>query len=156
MRVIEIVVGLCSMAVVTGCNSSGGGQVRDALKTAFDRAGCPVEVQGDGNVSCASTLNPKPDDACRDPGKKIAWQAVDDTPQRNPIALEFSVRFKAAEQVLEDDYWWPAKCSTSKRTGLLECKVKKGKPAVSGHWYKYVIEVDNTECPLLDPRVWVK
>jgi len=89
---------------------------------------------------------------CRKKNEKISWQAVDKSGQ--PIEQEFSLRFRKADSILEgEDAVGPgSKCNES-RKGSLKCRVRGD--ASEGE-YKYVVQVDNTECPVLDPRIYVR
>ncbi|HEY6598600.1 MAG TPA: hypothetical protein VIZ30_04780, partial [Pseudomonadales bacterium] len=116
---------LLSLGALAGCRSNGAATAGSAtLNVEFNDKGCPLPFRPD--TSCANVPNvPKPDDTvCRTHKEKIAWQAVDRAGVANRN-IRFEVRFREAQQILEDDFWWPARCSISK-DGSLRCRVKKG------------------------------
>ena len=147
MRAIIV---LCVLAGIAGCNTTTQAGPADVpVKTVLDQNGCPVEVVAD--MSCTNFPHALPGSICREKGKKVAWQAVDQS--GNTLTNEFAVRFNAGQQILAKD-GATSKCPASKN-GVIKCKVKTGRTVESDKTYKYVVQVDNTECGVLDPRFYV-
>ena len=149
MQTNKLAVLFLLLAAVSACTYTGTDW--EPLQTVFDAKGCPLRVEPD--KSCDSFL-PKtfPDTACRKTGEKIGWQAIDEAGR--PYNGDFEVRFKKADKIAAPDGWWRMRCAASDK-GLLKCKIKNDHKSRRENPYKYVIQVDNTECPVLDPRIYV-
>jgi len=111
----------------------------------FDGKGCPSSVPAD--KSCPPDKHLPPDTVCRAQREEIKWQAAQGSHR------DFMVRFAQGDQIL--DAGWFKACKASKN-GELKCHVKSNAKKSETKPYKYVVEVDDTSCPLLDPRIWVQ
>src|SRR5262249_22736193 len=124
-----------------------GAADRAPLKTVMSSTGCPVEVKLDD--SCASGPHAG-QGVCRDRDETISWEAVDENTGK-PVDMEFSLRFRDSERILVKEMTTRLNCENSNH-GELKCQIRAHVPSGA---YRYVVQVEDTNCQVVNPWIYV-
>jgi hypothetical protein len=144
MRAVHLTIGAL---LVVGVSGEAGAEPGAApLQMVMSSAGCPMEVKLD--KSCDSGPHAG-QGVCRDRNEPVSWEAVDQNGK--PLDADFSLRFKSKERILVKEKTTRVNCDDSNH-GVMHCEIKAQAPSGA---YRYVVQVEDTNCPVINPWIYV-